>query len=234
MALDRCRSCSPTGRRLLLGAFGRQAVYRVYPPTPTPTISPTVTLTATLTLTPTITLTPRETHTPSPTPLPTLPAPIAVLVRETVTPPAGAIFSPIVVASRLDELNRPLDGASEWTNSPSRLLGAYTYDQLQNGVRWTALWLRGTKWSVYLTRRSGSGGPGATAIPSANLRTAGGRERTSSRCSSAISGGPPPRSRFSVVVPPARRHRVLPAGHRLRRLLEPPVGGDFCSSPGAC
>ena len=125
------------------GAFGRQVGQRMYPPTPTVTMSPTVTLTATLTLTPTITLTPRETHTPSPTPRPTLPPPIAVLVRETVTPPAGAIFSPIVVASRLDESNRPLDGASEWTNPPSRLLGAYTYDQLQNGVRWTALWLRG-------------------------------------------------------------------------------------------
>jgi len=126
---------------LLSGAFGRQVGYRAFPPTPTITPTPTVTLTPTQTKTPTITLTPRETETPTPTSLPTLP--IIVLVRETVTPPAGALLSPIVVASRLDASNLPLDGASQWTNPPSRLLGSYSYDNLQDGVRWTALWLRG-------------------------------------------------------------------------------------------
>jgi type VI secretion system secreted protein VgrG len=129
------------GMGILSAAFGRQVGYQVYPPTPTVTLTPTVTQTPTLTLTPTITLTPSETETPTPTALPALP--IAVLVRETVTPPAGALFSPIVVASRLDESNLPLDGATQWTNPPPRLLGSYSYDNLQDGVRWTALWLRG-------------------------------------------------------------------------------------------
>jgi type VI secretion system secreted protein VgrG len=126
---------------VLSGVFGRQVGYAVYPPTPTVTPTPTITQTPTLTLTPTITLTPSETETPTPTALPTLP--IMVLVRETVTPPAGALFSPIVVASRLDASNLPLDGTSQWTNPPSRLLGSFSYDNLQDGVRWTALWLRG-------------------------------------------------------------------------------------------
>jgi hypothetical protein len=123
------------------GAFGRQVGQRMYPPTPTVTMSPTVTLTATLTLTPTITLTPRETHTPSPTPRPTLPEAIAVLVRQTVTPPVQAVFSPIVVASRLDESRAAVDGSGTWTNPPARLFGAFTYDYMVNGVQWTALWV---------------------------------------------------------------------------------------------
>ena len=147
----------------LSGAFGRQVGHRVYPPTPTPTMSPTVTLTATLTLTPTITLTPRETHTPSPTPRPTLPAPIAVLVRETITPPAGAAFSPIVVASQLKEF-QPLDGSPTWSSPPPRLLGAFSYDQLLNGLRWTALWLRDGKVVCVETQiwDGGTGGYGYT------------------------------------------------------------------------
>lgn len=124
------------------GAFGGRVGHSLYPPTPTATSSPTITLTPTVTLTPTITLTPRETSTPTATPRPTLPEPIGVLVRETLTPPPGALFSPIVVASRLDEFNRPQDGVSVWTNAPARLLGAFSYDQLRDGVRWTALWLR--------------------------------------------------------------------------------------------
>ena len=128
---------------VVTGTVGRSVGHRAFPPTPTITLSPTVTRTPTLTRTPTVTLTPRETLTPTPTSLPVLPQPIAILVRETITPPAGAAFSPIVVASRLDEFNRPLDGASQWTNPPARLFGAFTYDQLQDGVRWTGLWRLG-------------------------------------------------------------------------------------------
>ncbi len=148
---------------VISGTFGRQVGHRVYPPTPTVTLSPTVTLTSTQTQTPTITLTPRETYTTTPTPRPMLPPPIAVLVRETVTPPAAAAFSPIVVASRLNEY-QPLDGSLTWSNPPPRLLGVFTYDQLLNGLRWTALWLRGGQVVCVETQiwDGGTGGYGYT------------------------------------------------------------------------
>jgi hypothetical protein len=144
--------------------FGRQAVYAIYPPTPTPTTTPTVTLTPTRTLTPTITLTPRETATATTTPTPILPAGVAVLVRESVTPPAQAIFSPLVFASRLDDLYNAIDATDVWIDPPDRLLGSFTYESMQDGVRWSAIWLLGDEivCSESILWDGGTGGHGYT------------------------------------------------------------------------
>jgi hypothetical protein len=153
---------------LTLGVFsaalGRQAGEALFPPTPTVTSTPTVTLTPTITMTPTMTLTPRETSTPTATPTPSLPQGSAVLVRETITPPPGALFSPVAIASRLDESNRPLDASATWRNPPRRLLGAFSYDSMLDDVRWTAVWLQGQRVVCFETKPwdGGTGGYGYT------------------------------------------------------------------------
>jgi len=137
---------------LLAQIFGLRVAYVIVPPTPsltstaTITLTPTITRTPTITLTPTISGTPTITSTPTETPTPQLPDALAqLLIRETVTPNPNAVFSPIQVATRIDSLNRALDPAEVFENPLGKLFGAFTYDNLQNGVRWTAIWYRGTE-----------------------------------------------------------------------------------------
>jgi hypothetical protein len=149
---------------VVVQAFGRQVVYTIIPPTPSTTPTPTITLTPTLTRTPTITSTPEASATPTETGTPSIPEAMLVTFHETVTLGTAAALSPIVIASRLDNFNRPLDGAATFARPPDRLLGAFTYDGLVDGVRWTALWWRG---AVLVCRESkpwdgGTGGYGYT------------------------------------------------------------------------
>lgn len=129
--------------------FGRQAAYQVFPPTPsiTPTFTVTPTRTITpipsITSTPTITLTPTITTTPTVTPTPQIPEALTVLFRETVTPSPDAAFSPIEVAVSLDRLNRAIQPEVELENPLGKLYGAFTYNDMQDGVRWTAIWYSG-------------------------------------------------------------------------------------------
>lgn len=129
--------------------FGRDAVELVYqpPPTLTPTPSqtllpsetpvPSVTSTPTISLTPTISPTPTETGTPQ------LPTSVEILLQESITPNPEALFSPISVARRLDNQNSAIGPDVEFENPIRRLYGAFTYDRLQDGVRWTAIWYFG-------------------------------------------------------------------------------------------
>ncbi len=134
---------------LTVQVYGRPIAYRIMPPTPSSTPTATITRTPTITLTPSITATPSITLTPSITPTgtatstPGLPETIRVLIRETVTPAEDAALSPIQVARRIDGLNRALNPAETFENPIGRLYGAFTYNNLQNGLRWTALWYRG-------------------------------------------------------------------------------------------
>jgi len=128
--------------------FGRPLAFRILPPTPTITPTPSQTLTPTTTMTPTITMTlvatytPTATLPPSATPTPSIPEALRVLFRETTTPGADAAFSPLQVSRRLGENNQPLEPESTLRDPPARLYAAFSYDNLQDGVRWTALWLR--------------------------------------------------------------------------------------------
>jgi hypothetical protein len=65
-----------------------------------------------------------------------------LLIRETVTPRPDAVFSPIEVATRLDAFNRPVNAADSFENPVRMLYGAFTYENLSDGVRWTAVWYR--------------------------------------------------------------------------------------------
>ena len=144
--------------------FGRRVAYTIFPPTPSMTPTPTITLTPTITQTSTITSTPEASATPTETGTPSIPEAMLVTFRESVTAGTAAALSPIVIASRLDNFNRPLESATAFAKPPIRLFGAFTYDGLQDGIRWTALWWRG---AVLVCRESkpwdgGTGGYGYT------------------------------------------------------------------------
>lgn len=66
-----------------------------------------------------------------------------VLFNESVTPDANAVFSRIEISRRLDDRNRPIDPGQEFVNPIDILYGAFTYDFLIDGARWTAIWYRG-------------------------------------------------------------------------------------------
>ncbi|MDF1500162.1 MAG: hypothetical protein P1P76_06820 [Anaerolineales bacterium] len=136
-----------TGGATLL--FGREAAYVIVPPTPSVTPSPTITNTPTITLTPTITNTPLASDTPTATPTstetptPQLPSEIQVLFRETQTPQPDAVFSTLLIARRLDNQNQAINPQEDFVGVSGRLYAAFTYNNLQDGVRWTAVWRQG-------------------------------------------------------------------------------------------
>lgn len=154
----------------VLRLWGREAAYTIVPPTPSITPTPTVTATTTRTLIPTITWTPSITYTPTITATatitstPEIPEAITVLFQETVTPDPQAALSPIQISRSLDRLNRPINPDTVFENPVNTLYGAFTYDHLQNGVRWTALWYRGTQVICVETQPwdGGTGGYGFT------------------------------------------------------------------------
>ena len=145
--------------------FGRQAAYVIVRPTPSMTPSPTITRTPTITSTPTITLTPTITATPSVTFTPTetgtpqLPAEIAILIRSTEPTDRDPLFSQPVLARRLDRENQPISPGEDFENPIGILYAAFTYNNLSDGVRWTAIWYRGTE-VVCLETQSWDGGTG--------------------------------------------------------------------------
>lgn len=150
--------------------FGRQVVYVAFPPTPSITPSPTVTPTLTPSLSPTITETPRITLTPSITPTPTssvtprLPDQLQIYFQETITPRADVLFSPILVTDRLNAGNLAVNPRDEFDQPPPTLYGAFSYENLADGVRWTALWYRGDEIICYESKPwdGGTGGYGYT------------------------------------------------------------------------
>lgn len=129
--------------------FGHQVAYTIIPPTPslTPTftISPTPSITPTPTITPipSITPTPTITSTPTITPTPLLPETIREGIESNVTPNPDAALSPIEVARRLGSNNQALESADRFILPIGRLYGAFSYDRLQDGVQWTAIWYLG-------------------------------------------------------------------------------------------
>ena len=122
-------------------------VYHVYHPSPTPTLTPSVTPTPTITLTPTITPSPTitptlsETYTPTPTVTPYIPLPISAKFTASVTPLPDAIFSPLVFTQGLDTTTyKPLHPGTVFHNPVGHLYAVFSYDKMQKGVQWTAIW----------------------------------------------------------------------------------------------
>lgn len=133
---------------ILLRSYAEPVIYRFHPPTATVTLTPTVTTTPTVSQTPTITLTPSITPTPAisdtPTPTATPHIPLAVEVQFTsqVTPNTtqAALFSPLKFAQKLDKDFQPVNPATTFQNPVGHLYAQYSFNDMQLGVQWTALW----------------------------------------------------------------------------------------------
>jgi hypothetical protein len=59
-----------------------------------------------------------------------------------VTPPSEAALSPIEIATGLGQNNQAINPRDEFENPLGRLYGAFTYNNLVNGVQWSAIWYR--------------------------------------------------------------------------------------------
>lgn len=127
----------------LLNRYAEPAIYQVFPPSPTVTQTSTVTLTPTITLTSTITQTPTITPTISITPTPFIPTDVFLKFTATVTANPNAIFSPIQFSKEVNPKNfQPVNPAAEFANPINKLYAAYSFDKMNNGAQWTAIWVR--------------------------------------------------------------------------------------------
>ena len=139
-----------------LGRFGEPVAYRYFPPSPTITLSPTITIVPTMTLSPTITLTPTITDTPSITdtptitPTPYIPPAIEALFESAVTPNPDSVFSPLQF-STVYENYECVAPSTTFVNPISEMWACFSYNNMQPGVQWTALWYRGSELVHYDT-----------------------------------------------------------------------------------
>ncbi len=143
----------------IFNQYAEPVIYRVFPPSPTITLTPTISQTPTITLSPTITPSPTETITPAISYTPAIPETVAVQFTSVVTPNTNAAFSPLVFAQKLDDNRLPVNPASEFTNPVGHLYGTFSYDNMIEGVQWSALWYRdGTL--IYMETAPWNGGSG--------------------------------------------------------------------------
>jgi type VI secretion system secreted protein VgrG len=147
---------------------GEPIAVSFYPVTNTPTLTPSITLTPTITetptqtLTPSLTLTPAESYTPTETSIPEVPLAIQAQFESVVTPGPDSVFSPLTFAEGLDSLFRPVDPGVEFQNPLVIIYAVFSYDQMLDGVQWTAVWLRDGELVYYetLVWDGGTGGLG--------------------------------------------------------------------------
>ena len=87
-----------------------------------------------------------------------------MLYQDDPTPQPEAVLSPILVATRLTNFNIPIEPADSFDNPVDRLYGAFSYDHMNDGVRWTAFWNRGGETICFETKPwdGGTGGYGYT------------------------------------------------------------------------
>jgi formylglycine-generating enzyme required for sulfatase activity len=108
--------------------------------TPTRTPIPSFTTTTTSTSNPTVTATPTAKFTQLSTDDPMIPLAVASKFTSMVTPNAGVIFSPMLEFSQTIEGNQPVNPTSVFANPVSKLYGAFSYDKMNSGVQWSAVW----------------------------------------------------------------------------------------------
>ena len=158
------------GVAYVVSQYGEPAVYSFYAVSPTPSLVPTETLTPTITETPTITLTPSvtptlsESYTPTPSPTPHVPLAVEAQFLASITPPAAAVFSPLIFARGIDKYYNPISPGTQFTNPVGHLHAIFNYDGMQDGAQWTALWFRDSDLVYYETKvwEGGTGGYGYT------------------------------------------------------------------------
>lgn len=160
-----------------LGIYGEAAAYTIFPVTSTPTQTLPPTLTPSPSLTPSITFTPSPTetlqftYTPSPSAVPQLPGVILDQFTSVVTPNPNALFSPLTFARGINlETYLAIGAGVIFENPVNGIYALFSYDFMQDGVQWTALWYRGAELVHFETKPwdGGTGGLGYTEwIPNA-------------------------------------------------------------------
>ena len=126
---------------LAIGQYGEDMIYRVYPPSPTTTLTSTITLTPTITTTPTLTLTPTLTITPAISSTPSLSEEIMSEFSGVTTPNYEALFSPLVFAFSIDDGYQPIDPGYEFEPPIREIFASFSFDQMRPGSQWTAVWI---------------------------------------------------------------------------------------------
>lgn len=156
---------------------GRATAFSLFPVTPTPNPTATPSLSPSPSLSPTITLTPSETptlqftYTPSPSPVPVLPSSVLAEFTSLVTPNPNAVFSPLTFARGINfQTYLAVNAGVVFTNPVGGIYATFSYDGMQEGVQWTALWYRAGELVHFETKPwdGGTGGYGYTEwIPDA-------------------------------------------------------------------
>ena len=152
------------GFAILVNTFAEPLTYRVFPPSPTVTLTPTITLTSTVTVTPTVTITPTTTQTPEFTSTPIMPVVISQDFTSEVTPNPEAVFSNPVFSIRIDDEYQPIDASDTFENPIDTIYGSFSYDRMITNSQWSALWFRDGELVLYETKpwNGASGGFGYT------------------------------------------------------------------------
>jgi type VI secretion system secreted protein VgrG len=130
------------GVSIFFNQFAEPAIYLIFPPSPTITLTPTITNTPTITMTPTITLTPTITYTPAISPTPFLPESIQELIEITVVPNTEVAFSPLVFSKEIDEEIQPVNPLEEFGQPITTIYATFSYISMMAGDQWSALWYR--------------------------------------------------------------------------------------------
>ncbi len=150
--------------------WGEPAAYSLVDITTTPTqtftatVVPSRTPVPSTTLTPTITLTPAESYTPTITPTPYVPLAIEAQFTALVTPPANSVFTDITFSQGMSNNYQPINPNTVFRNPVGHLYGLFQYDEMVDGVQWTALWFRNGELAHYETQvwQGSTGGWGFT------------------------------------------------------------------------
>jgi hypothetical protein len=155
------------GFAVLMGFYAEPVAYTYFPPsptqsrTPTITLTPTISLTPTITETPTLTLTPAESYTPTITPTAFVPESILAQFTSSVTPDPEAVFSQITFSLSVKSFVA-VDPQVVFEQPLTTIYATYTYNNMNDGVDWTALWYRNGELLNYETApwEGGTGGYG--------------------------------------------------------------------------
>ncbi|MFN3741109.1 MAG: hypothetical protein ACK4VW_00370 [Anaerolineales bacterium] len=151
------------------GVWGEPLAYRYFPPSPTPTSTPLPIILPSLTPTPAssvtaaaITETPTLTPSPAFTPTPFIPLPIEALFTSNITPNPDAIFSPLQFSLAIRDFQAVRPGTYFRNPVGTTIYATFTYNNMQPGAQWTALWYRGDELVCYETKPwdGGTGGYG--------------------------------------------------------------------------
>ena len=153
-----------------IGRYAEPLTYRVFPPSPTITLTPTITVTPTITITPTITTTPTITPTPIISPTPLMPIVISENFISKVTPNPDARFSSIRFSTQMDDDYQPINPSDTFDNPVNTIYGSFSYENMITNSQWSALWFRDGE-LVYYESKPWNGASGGFGYTDSKLTT---------------------------------------------------------------